>query len=245
MKIEFDEGFSFGIGAFETISVEEGKLLFLEQHLNRLDKALNFLHLGNLNEYKITVEKLTDYVRENHIICGACKLTVSKKNILLEHRKNPYTEKMRKIGFQMDFSEVRRNETSPLTAYKTLNYADCMLERCSAVQIGMDERIFLNTKDQISEGTVSNIFFVKNGKIFTPALFCGLLPGIIREYLCNTESVTETIIYKNEIEQYEECFITNSLMGIMPVRQLAQKQFEKRTMTDKLIEKYDTFKSQN
>lgn len=39
--------FSFGIGAFETISVEEGKLLFLEQHLNRLDKALNFLHLGN------------------------------------------------------------------------------------------------------------------------------------------------------------------------------------------------------
>ena len=109
----------------------------------------------------------------------------------------------------------------------------------------MDERIFLNTKNQISEGTVSNIFFVKNGKIFTPALFCGLLPGIIREYLCNTESVTETIIYKNEIEQYEECFITNSLMGIMPVRQLAQKRFEKRTMTDKLIEKYDTFKSQN
>lgn len=71
------------------------------------------------------------------------------------------------------------------------------------------------------------------------------LDGIIREYLCNTESVTETIIYKNEIEQYEECFITNSLMGIMPVRQLAQKRFEKRTMTDKLIEKYDTFKSQN
>lgn len=48
------------------------------------------------------------------------------------------------------------------------------------------------------------------------------LDGIIREYLCNTESVTETIIYKNEIEQYEECFITNSLMGIMPVRQLAK-----------------------
>ena len=46
MKIEFDEGFSFGIGAFETISVEDGKLLFLEQHLNRLDKALNFFTFG-------------------------------------------------------------------------------------------------------------------------------------------------------------------------------------------------------
>lgn len=44
----------------------------------------------------------------------------------------------------------------------------------------MDERIFLNTKGQICEGTVSNIFFVRDGRIYTPAIDSGLLPGTVR-----------------------------------------------------------------
>ena len=245
MKIELDEGFSFGLGAFETIAVEEGKLLFLEPHLNRLETALQFFQLGTLKDHNITAGTLENYIRQNHIRDGACKLSVSKENVILEYRKNPYTEKMRSAGLQLDFSEVCRNETSPLTAYKTLNYADCILEKRRAVKAGMDERIFCNTKGQICEGTVSNIFFVQDQKIRTPGCACGLLPGIIREYLCRTESVTETVIYKDEIEKYEECFVTNSLMGIMPVRQLGTKRFEKRTVTDALIKKYEALKNQN
>lgn len=245
MKIELDEGFSFGLGAFETIAVEEGKLLFLEPHLSRLEAALQFLELGTLKSHNITTTKLENYIRQNNIRDGACKLSVSKENVILEYRKNPYTENMRSAGLQMDFSEVCRNETSPLTAYKTLNYADCILEKRRAVNAGMDERIFLNTKGQICEGTVSNIFFVQELKIITPGRGCGLLPGIIREYLCRTESVTEAVIYKDEIKKYEECFVTNSLMGIMPVRQLGTKRFEKRTVTDTLIKKYEVLKKQN
>ena len=242
MKIELDEGFSFGLGAFETIAVEEGKLLFLKPHLDRLETALQFLELGTLKDHNITAGKLQTYVRQNHIRYGACKLSVSKENVILEYRKNPYTEKMRSVGLQMDFSKVCRNETSPLTAYKTLNYADGILEKRRAVKAGMDERIFCNTKGQICEGTVSNTFFVQDQKIITPGRFCGLLPGIIREHLCRTESVAETAIYRDEIEKYEECFVTNSLMGIMPVRQLDTKRFEKRTVTDALIKKYEIFK---
>ncbi len=242
MKIELDEGFSFGIGAFETIAVEKGKLLFIEAHLKRLEAALQFLQLGSLEKRKITIEKLNDYVRKNQMDHGACKLSVSKENCLLEKRKNPYTKKMYEIGFKMDFSEVLRNETSPFTSYKTLNYIENIFEKQRAKKAGMDERIFLNTKGQISEGTVSNIFFIKGGKIITPSDSSGLLPGVIREYLCCTENVTKTTIHKDEIAGCEECFITNSLMGIMPVHQLGTKVFEKRTVTDDLIKKYERFK---
>lgn len=244
MKIELDEGFSFGIGAFETIAVEKGKMLFWEAHLKRLEGALKFLRLGSLEEHKITIEKLNDYIRKNKINHGACKLSVSKENCILEKRKNPYTKKMQERGFKMDFSEVRRNETSPFTAYKTLNYSDNIFEKQRAKEAGMDERIFLNTKSQISEGTVSNIFFVKDGKIITPSDSSGLLPGIIRKYLCHTENVTKTQIYKDEIVGYEECFVTNSLMGIMPVRQLDTKVFKKRIVTDEIIKKYELFKEE-
>mgnify|MGYP000553325310 FL=1 len=65
----------------------------------------------------------------------------------------------------MDFSSVRRNETSPLTAYKTLNYGDCILEKRGAGKAGVDERIFLNTRGELAEGTLSNVFFLKEGKL--------------------------------------------------------------------------------
>ena len=103
----------------------------------------------------------------------------------------------------MDFSSVRRNETSPLTAYKTLNYGDCILENRQAHGLGMNERIFLNTKGQISEGTVSNIFFVRSGKLYTPDLSCGLLPGILPvnqlgEWKSESREVTNQLLKKYE-----------------------------------------------
>ena len=186
MEITLDEGYSFGLGAFETIAVKDGKLIFLDRHLRRLDRALHFLKIGTLDERGITEKQVIDCVKQQKLKDGACKLTVSKKNVVFQQRQNPYTDDIRRTGFVMDFSSVRRNETSPLTAYKTLNYGDCILENRQAHGLGMNERIFLNTKGQISEGTVSNIFFVRSGKLYTPDLSCGLLPGILREYLCET-----------------------------------------------------------
>ena len=240
MEITLDEGFSFGLGAFETIAVKKGRLIFPDRHLRRLDRALRFLQIGTLEERGITAEQVRDYVEQEKLSDEACKLTVSKENILFQKRQNPYTDEIRKKGFVMDFSSVRRNETSSLTAHKTLNYGDCILENRQAHAAGMNERIFLNTKGQISEGTVSNIFFVRNGKLYTPALSCGLLPGILREYLCETENVEETVIYPAELRWYEECFVTNSLMGIMPVNQLGEWKSVSRAVTNRLREKYES-----
>ena len=240
MEITLDEGYSFGLGAFETIAVKEGRLLFLDRHLRRLDRALRFLQIGTLDERGITEKQVIDCVKQQKLKDGACKLTVSKKNVVFQQRQNPYTDDIRRTGFVMDFSSVRRNETSPLTAYKTLNYGDCILENRQAHGLGMNERIFLNTKGQISEGTVSNIFFVRSGKLYTPDLSCGLLPGILREYLCETENVEEAVIYPAELGQYEECFVTNSLMGIMPVNQLGEWKSESREVTNQLLKKYES-----
>ena len=240
MEITLDEGYSFGLGAFETIAVKDGKLIFLDRHLRRLDRALHFLKIGTLDERGITEKQVIDYVKQQKLTDAACKLTVSKENVVFQQRQNPYTDDIRRTGFVMDFSSVRRNETSPLTAYKTLNYGDCILENRQAHGLGMNERIFLNTKGQISEGTVSNIFFVRSGKLYTPDLSCGLLPGILREYLCETENVEEAVIYPAELGQYEECFVTNSLMGIMPVNQLGEWKSESREVTNQLLKKYES-----
>ena len=75
----------------------------------------------------------------------------------------------------------------------------------------------MNSKNQICEGATTNIFFVKHNKIFTPKIECGLLNGTIRSFLIEKYDITETILYYDEVKSYDEIFLTNSLMGIMPV----------------------------
>lgn len=275
MKITLDEGFQFGLGAFETIAVEAGKPIFLDKHLKRLERAAEFLHLGTLSERGITEKQILRYLEEqaqlpesrenfanmtqlpergenfanvmqlpesrenfSDITHCALKIMLSKENVVFSMRANPYTPERYEKGFVLDISPVKRNETSSLVYHKTMNYGDCILEKRNAVAAGVDERLFLNTKDQICEGTVSNIFFVKQGKFYTPEVRCGLLPGILREYICETQHVEETTIYPENLKAYEECFVTNSLMGIMPVRQVGEISFTEEKVTQALMAKY-------
>lgn len=241
MKIELDQGYQFGLGAFETIALEQGSPVFLQRHLNRLEKAAEFLKLGTLKEREITetaIYRYLDEQEEKEKQHGVLKILLSDKNVVFQMRQNHYCDEQYAQGVVMDFSKTKRNETSPLVCYKTMNYGDCILEKRAATEAGMDERIFLNTRGEIAEGTVSNIFFVRKGKLETPEGSCGLLPGIMREYLCETEEVQETVIYPEMLEFYEECFVTNSLMGIMPVKKLGKQIFPHTAQTQKLRKKY-------
>ena len=243
MDIRLDEGFLFGMGAFETIAVEKGKPILLEKHIERLEKAADFLQLGSCSARGFSKEKVFSYLASQDSEMtdhGVLKIVCSAENMFFQMRKNIYSEEDYAKGFVTDISKVRRNETSPLVYHKTLNYGDCILEKRAATAAGINEKVFVNTKGQISEGTVSNIFFVRNGKLYTPDLSCGLLPGILREYLCETENVEEAVIYPAELRQYEECFVTNSLMGIMPVNQLGEWKSESREVTNQLLKKYES-----
>lgn len=111
---------------------------------------------------------------------GALKIMVSEKNLLFLPRENHYQEADYEKGFRLEYSAVRRNETSPLTFHKTANYGDCILEKRGAGKVGVDERIFLNTRGELAEGTLSNVFFLKEGKLYTPGKECGLLPGVVK-----------------------------------------------------------------
>lgn len=108
------------------------------------------------------------------------------------------------------------------------------MEKRHARKSGIDEPVFLNTKGEIAEGATTNVFFIKNKEIFTPPLSCGLLPGIIREYLLHTFKIQEKIILPEDVTKYDEMFLTNSLLGIMPVRKMEQHVFESMTIGTRL-----------
>lgn len=231
-QLLLDEGYQFGLGAFETIAVEEGCPIFLEWHLERLREAMKFMGFW----HEISEEQVRQHAEKTGQT--VLKIIVSKENLVFLTRQNHYTKEQYDRGFKMDFSLVRRNETSPLTYYKTLNYGDCILEKRNAVKNGIDEQIFINTKGEICEGTTTNIFFRKAEKLYTPKKECGLLAGVMRRFvMCETE-VDECILLPEQIETFDECFVTNSLMGIMSVSSLGGVRFRERTAAKQLQMSY-------
>ncbi|MDD3840783.1 MAG: aminotransferase class IV [Clostridia bacterium] len=212
-NIILDEGFMFGLGAFETILIKNGQAVFLNEHLERLNSTLKLLKINNF----IKELDILKYISQNKVKNKALKIMVSEKNVLITLRDNQYKEDDYKKGMSIRISDIVRNETSPFTYIKSLNYADNISEKRKAKEIEYDEPVFLNTKGEITEGATSNIFFVKEDDIYTPNLKCGMINGIVRRYIIKTYDVTETIIYPDMVKDFDEIFITNSLLGIMPI----------------------------
>lgn len=219
--MRMDEGYQFGIGAFETIAVVKNNPVFLEEHVKRINSTLAFLLIAQ----KIDGLEVRGALESHPMEYGVVKIMASAENKLFLFRENPYRREQYQRGFFMDISEVRRNETSPLVFHKTLNYGDNFLERKRAKQAGLDETVFLNSRGAICEGSACNLFFVKKGRLYTPKLSCGMLPGILREWVCREAFVSQMVVTLQMLNEFEECFATNSLMGIMPVRQIGNAKY--------------------
>lgn len=231
MKIEFDDGFSFGKGAFETIKVVDGDPLFLEKHLERLKKSLKFFGI----ERKIDEEKIYDYIKNSKEKNFALKLIVSDENFILTSRKDNYRDENK--SFRLKISKVRRNSTSKIIYHKSLCYYENILEHRWAVENGFDSALFLNERNEVCETSFANIFFVRDNKIFTPEISSGLLRGTMREFLLKNFEIVEEIINAKDLASFDECFISNSLMGVRNVKSIDGIKFTGREKTRKIQEK--------
>ena len=125
-------------------------------------------------------------------------------------------------GISAKISDIRQNEYSPLSGVKSLNFLNYILARIRAQDEGFDEAILMNTKGHIAEAATSNIFLVKDGKLVTPSLDSGLLPGITRKAVIRIAEklgigVSERQICRKELPGSDEIFLTNSLSEILPV----------------------------
>lgn len=237
MLIELDEGYSFGLGLFETILLYKGNPVFLDEHLARINKSIEDLAL---NIDKLEKDEVFQYLNNNKntLEYEVLKIVLSEKNRLFLKREYTYTEKDYEKGFSLNISEVIRNESSIFTFHKTLNYGDNILEKRKSKKLAYDEPIFLNSKNQITEGATSNIFVVVEDKIYTPKLSCGLLNGIVRQYIISNYGIIETEIDLEFLNNADEIFLTNSLFGIMPVNNLEKKVFKSQKISKEILNKY-------
>lgn len=242
-----DQGFLYGFGLFETVLVKDGYPGFLQRHFERMFASANILSISVFFSANEIAGMIEETINKNKVKNGSVRLTLSAgvdtealpgcaktgsragksqstQPALVIFTRQPlaYSPDHYRYGLSAGFVNIRRNEYSPLVRLKTLNYLENLLAKKEARARGWDEALFLNTAGNLAEGSVSNIFLVKENQIITPDVNQGLLPGIARQVVlekCVSTwiPVQERVICPQEIWEADECFLTNSLMGVMPL----------------------------
>jgi len=238
-----DQGLLFGWGVFETLKTYNGKLFLLEKHLQRLEKSAKFLDISNPLTHSELTRGIYQYINDADLQNEVIRITLTKRekgkeNIFFTNRSFIYTRDDYEKGFNAAVASMKRNPESFLYYHKTLNFLENMQNLQNAKKRGFQEALFLNISDHLCEGSISNLFFIKNNTIYTPSVDCGLLPGITRECIINTVvtpgrwpldsfQVNEGKYTLNDLLTAEEAFLTNSIMGIMPLTVIENKPVAK------------------
>ncbi len=243
----FSEGLLYGAGCFETMLVKDGRIIDLDRHYKRLVDGCKVLEINfnmELENLKKHLDKYVDRVGKKDY---AIRITISKKSytydFMISKRDIPYNKESYEKGFNIKFGDILKNQSSPLTYIKSTCYSENLISLRGAKKDGYDEVVHLNLKDEVCEGAISNIFFVKDDIVKTPKISCGLLSGTMRaeviDYLNSIGVTVEEGSYtKEDLIEADEIFMTNSLMRVMPVTSLQESDHYTRKIYNILKDRY-------
>ena len=150
-------------------------------------------------------------------------------------------------GIKLRFCRQRLSLNPSLAGIKHMNRLEQVLARAEWQDEDIFEGLMLDTHDRVIEGTISNLFLIKGGILFTPELSeCGVA-GIVREIVKELAQfanipLQEGQVYKQELLQANEIFITNSVIGILPVNRIEQYRFSVGSICRTLQKMFDAMR---
>jgi len=232
-----DRGFLLGEGIFETILVREGIPLFIEEHLLRFRKGASLIGVSLSFSDEEIASSISALLEANRLGEAYLRLTLSSGPketeekgeptfLIFARQFEPHPQALYEKGVSVIISRsVRRNIASPLPRIKSTSYLENLLARKEAKGSGAFEAILLNERGEVAEGSCTNLFAVSGGLIFTPPLEANILAGVTRRVLLElftreNFAFQERFFLETELREADEIFITNSLIGILPVSSL-------------------------
>ncbi|MDP6602702.1 MAG: aminotransferase class IV [Rhodospirillales bacterium] len=217
-----DRGLLLGDGLFETIAVFGAKLRRLDRHFARLRGGARVIGLPVPTDDEGLARALAETRNANEIVDGLLRLTLTRgpalRGVLPAPGARPtllITASPRDTASPSPARAVistatRRNEHSPLSRLKTLNYLDNVIARREAEARGADEAILINTVGRLAETTVANLYVVIVGETLTPPVEDGALPGVVRAELLESGLAAERSLNPDAFRHASEAFTTNS-----------------------------------
>jgi len=241
-QLPLDDGaILFGDSLFETLRVEDGHALRTELHLDRLERSARLL--GWPSPLQRTQAALAEMLLRLATGTFRLRLTLTRgrmQGLAPAVAGEPGALVLRAVPYQPPATEERErgvccvlapnrrvNPLSHLPQMKRGNYVDCLCAAAHARQRGAREALFVDD-GRLLEGATTNLFVVHGGALITPPLTDRLiLAGTMRRQVLTTAAalgwpVREQAVELERLGQVDEMFLTNSLIGLLPVRQVEE-----------------------
>lgn len=237
-----DHGFLYGIGLFETFRTYHGKPSILGRHLERMAAGCNELGIPFTADPDELEQWIARLLLANELEEAYIRYTVSAGEELLGLPAGNYSEPNHIVfakplpamsdewyekGKALQLLRTRRNTPEGQVRFKSLHYMNNILAKRELMQYEQAvqlqaEGLMLTPEGHLAEGMVSNLFFVKDGMVFTPELSTGILPGITREVVleaCKERKipVTEGRYTWEALRGADEIFMTSSIQELVPI----------------------------
>jgi len=238
----FDHGFLYGDGVYETIRSYNDRLFMDREHITRLFRSAasiglsipipqerwpKLLHesmirngVGNARHdayLRITVTRGAGEIGLDPALCPSPTVVIMAKPLI------PPNHALYETGVTVIVASTRRNFPGALSPQiKAVSFLNNILAKREAIAAGAFDSILLNWEHLLTECTISNLFFVTQGRLRTPAVECGLLDGITRTAVIQLAKerglpIEEGRFTPAHLYEADECFVTNTTMEIMPV----------------------------
>jgi branched-chain amino acid aminotransferase len=231
----FDHGVTVGDGAFETLKVIDGQAFAVQRHIGRLNRSAQILGLQRVDaaEIRLAIQQVIN-ANLDCAALGRLRITLtSGEGPLGSDRSDSLPTiivalvpiKPWPATTSAIFTPWKRNEHSAIVGAKSTSYAENVVALGWARERGFSEGLFTSTSGQVSEGTGSNIFIVKDGEICTPALSSGCLAGITRELVIEWCGAHERDVTIDECLAADEVLLTSSTRDVHPVTLLNERSW--------------------
>jgi len=196
----------------ETIFWSKKGFWLLDLHLRRLKRSCRYFSVPFFEE-KIKEELVKKVKRRK-------KETKLRLLIDLKGKVSVSAKKLKKIALPVKakINSKRVDPSDKFLYHKTTKRSLYERERKKANEEGFFETIFLNTKGELTEGAISNIFLKQEGKLFTPPVSCGLLPGVLRQHLLGQKKASQKKLYLKDIREADKIYLGNSVRGLLEAK---------------------------
>ncbi|KIL52480.1 aminodeoxychorismate lyase [Jeotgalibacillus campisalis] len=227
----FDHGFLYGMGVFETFRTYEGHPFLISNHVERLNHSLEEMQIDKTFSVEEVMQMVSTLREANGGKDGYFRLNVSagvrdiglfpepyeQPSVILFQKQLPSSGVKEKKG---EWLSIHRNTPETSQRLKSHHYFNNIAAR-REVSSG-NEGLFLTADGFAAEGVTSNLLWVNQKTLFTPALATGILAGITRAMVLALAEragleIVEGFFKKEDVLQAEEVFITNSIQEIVPL----------------------------
>ena len=249
-----DRGLLLADGLFETLLARDGVVEHLDHHLQRLRNSATMLGIPVPYDAVAIAGGLDALLAATGLTrdLAAMRITltrgVGRRGLLPPDAPEPHLmmtavayHRPPGDSFSARIVAIRRNEGSPLSRIKSLNYLDNVLALQEAVAGGADEALLRNNAGQICGASRANLFVVRGGQLITPPIADGVLDGIKRRVILERARAIGCPVFEESLSpmdllSVDEAFLSNSLMGIKPLHRIDERVLPVGPVTQVLAE---------